>query len=295
MTVKGTITKCVAGVYEIFSENGEYLNCYARGKFRNKKVSPMVGDKVVVEKSERLEDNTIIGIDERKNQLLRPPVANVDTLVITLAVEKPEPDLKLVDYLVCYCRMLDIEPIICINKNDYGPEKAAEIANQYRLSNIRVFITSAVSNDGISELKDGIKSGITCFCGQSAVGKSSMMNLLCGEKHFETGELSRKTDRGKNTTRHIELVKIENDKWIADTPGFSLLDLPDISPDDFKALYYEFDEFSEQCRFNGCNHVNEPDCAVKQAVLEGKISKERHERYKLLFEEVNEKWRRRYD
>ncbi len=289
------ILKCVAGVYDVLIGDTVY-SAYAAGKFRNQKISPLVGDNVLIKFSERQgEKNLITEIQERKNALLRPPVANINTLLVTFAVKKPNPDLKLVDQLICYCRMLDIEPVICINKSDYDIPFAYKLCEQYKKSNIRAFITSADLNSGIDELKESINKGITCFCGQSAVGKSSLTNLIIGKKIFETGGLSKKTERGKHTTRHCELVSFGQDKWLVDTPGFSLLEVPELSPEDFKDLYTEFFDYSDQCRFIGCNHINEPDCAVKQAVSDGKLSEERYERYKELYLEVNEKWRKRYD
>ncbi len=291
----GMIIKCLAGVYDVLID-GEIFSAYAAGKFRNQKISPLVGDNVAVKFSDRDgEKNLITDILPRKNALLRPPVANVGTLIITLAVKKPNPDLKLVDQLICYCRLLEIEPIVCINKCDFDISMAQKIREQYLKSNICALITSADAKSGIDELRNSIKKGITCFCGQSAVGKSSLTNLLLGENLFETGGLSKKTERGKHTTRHCELVQFGEEKWLADTPGFSLLEVPELSVDDFIKLYYEFEDFSDNCRFIGCNHVNEPDCAVKKAVEDGILSSERYQRYKELYEEVKEKWRKRYD
>ncbi len=295
MNNSGMIVKCVAGVYDILID-GKIYSAVAKGNFRNKNLTPLVGDKVNIKFSERDEEqNLITEILPRKNALLRPPVANVDTLLITLAVKKPNPDLKLADLLICYSRMLQIEPIVCINKADYDKESAIKLAKQFQKSNIRAFITSSSNDEGIEELKTAINKGITCFGGQSAVGKSSLTNLLLGKEMFKTGGLSKKTERGKHTTRHSELVPFAEGKFLADTPGFSLLEMPEFSPDDFKNLYFEFEEYSIDCRFNGCNHVNEPDCAVKKAVENGVLSVERYERYKELFNEVNEKWRKRYD
>ncbi len=295
MVDNGMIIKCVAGVYDVFYA-GTIISAYAAGKFRNQNMSPMVGDCVKVKFSEREgEKNLITDILPRKNSLVRPPIANVQTLLITMAVKKPNPDLKLVDQLICYCRLNDIDPIVCINKSDYDVLSAQNIAQQYVKSGVKAFITSIESIDTIEILKKAIKPGITCFCGQSAVGKSSLTNLLIGREQFETGGLSKKTERGKHTTRHSELVPFGDEKWLADTPGFSLLEVPEMSEEDFKELYFEFSNYSCDCRFNGCNHINEPDCAVKNAVEREELSKERYERYKELFEEVKDKWRRRYD
>ncbi len=295
MSSQGMIVKCVAGVYDVLCA-GETISAYAAGKFRNQKVTPLVGDKVEIKFSEREnEKNLITEILPRKNALLRPPVANVNTLLMTVAVKKPNPDLKLIDYLIIYCRLLGIEPVVCINKSDYDCEMALELKEQFEKSGVRAFITSTLLNEGIDELKKAISPGITCFSGQSAVGKSSLTNLLIGRDLFETGGLSKKTERGKHTTRHSELVLFGDEKWLADTPGFSLLEAPELSPEKLKELYFEFEKYQGGCRFNGCNHVNEPDCAVKNAVKNNELSVHRYERYIALFNEVNEKWRRRYD
>ncbi|MBE7091569.1 MAG: ribosome small subunit-dependent GTPase A [Clostridiales bacterium] len=295
MNNNGMIIKCVAGVYDVLID-GKIYSAVAKGNFRSKKLVPLVGDMVCIKFSERKdEQNLITEILPRKNALLRPPVANVDTLLITVAVKKPNPDLKLADHLICYSRMLGIEPIICINKSDFDENEAKELALQFQKSDLRTFITSSYNVEGVEELRHAIKKGITCFSGQSAVGKSTLTNLLLGREMFKTGGLSKKTERGKHTTRHSELVLFDKGKYLADTPGFSLLEMPDFSPDDFKNLYYEYEKYSYDCRFNGCNHINEPDCAVKEAVLKGELSQERYDRYKVFYNEVNEKWRNRYD
>lgn len=295
MLSKPMIIKCVAGVYDVLCD-GKIISACAAGKFRNKNLVPLPGDRVLIKKAERDGDADLITeILPRKNALVRPPVANVDTLLITVAVKKPNPDLKLADYLICYCRMFGIEPIVCINKCDYDPDEAVRLKEQFEKSCVRAFITSTLSKDGIEDLKGQINEGITCFSGQSAVGKSSLTNLLLGREAFETGGLSKKTERGKHTTRHSELVLFGENKWLADTPGFSLLELPELAPEEFKALYFEYEPYMQECRFNGCNHVNEPDCAVRGAVENGELSRERYIRYTELFNEVCDKWRRRYD
>lgn len=289
----GIILKCIAGKYTVFCD-GKTVEAVARGKFRNGDVTPVTGDRVKIQ-TDCNGAVTVTEVYERKNVLVRPPIANVDTLIITLAVKKPNPDLKLADQLVCRCRSLGIEPIICINKADYGESEAKKLKRQFEKSGIRVFITSASDKESVNELKNGIKEGIACFCGQSAVGKSSLTNAILGREAFLTGGLSKKTERGKHTTRHTELTSFDENKWLADTPGFSLLEIPTWSPEEFKELYTEYNVYAPQCRFSGCNHIKEPDCKVKEAVEEGKLSKERYERYSETFGEVNEKWRRRYD
>lgn len=294
MQKEGIVIKAVAGVFDVFCE-GEVLSAYAAGRFRNEKLKLLVGDKVKLELAQNGDKNFICDVLDRKNQIARPTVANVDTLLITLAVKKPNPDLMLVDQLICWCRKIDIEPVVCVNKSDYSLEDAIQIAEQYKKSNIRVFITSKEDAQSILTLKQSLSEGITCFCGQSAVGKSSLMNQLLGRETFEIGGLSKRTERGKNTTRHCELVEFDKNKFLADTPGFSLLEMPMLSPEEFTSLYFEYEPFAEDCRFIGCAHVNEPDCAVKQAIEENILSKERYERYKELFLQTTERWKKRYD
>lgn len=294
MQKEGIVIKAVAGVFDVFCE-GEVLSAYAAGRFRNEKLKLLVGDKVKLELAQNGDKNFICDVLDRKNQIARPTVANVDTLLITLAVKKPNPDLMLVDQLICWCRKIDIEPVVCVNKSDYSLEDAIQIAEQYKKSNIRVFITSKEDAQSILTLKQSLSEGITCFCGQSAVGKSSLMNQLLGRETFEIGGLSKRTERGKNTTRHCELVEFDKNKFLADTPGFSLLEMPMLSPEEFTSLYFEYEPFAEDCRFIGCAHVNEPNCAVKQAIEENILSKERYERYKELFLQTTERWKKRYD
>jgi ribosome biogenesis GTPase len=191
--------------------------------------------------------------------------------------------------------MLNITPIVCINKIDYDTEEAERIKLQYEQSSIKTFLTSAIDAECINRLKNAIGEGITCFTGQSAVGKSTLTNGLLGHEAFRTGGLSKKTERGKHTTRHTELVMFDTEKFLVDTPGFSLIEVPSLSPEDFKDLYYEYNDYIDKCRFNGCNHINEPVCGVKNAVECGELSKERYERYRQLFQEIEENWRKRYD
>ena len=295
MEIQGLILKCVAGVYELMTDDG-VKNAYAAGKFRSKNVSPLPGDQVVLKLAERAEENhLIIDILPRKNELVRPPLANISSLLITMAVKKPNPDLKLADALVIFCRKNGIVPVVVVNKSDYDPAEAEKLAAQFSSCGIKTVTVSKEDPTSAARLREALGEGITCFCGQSAVGKSTMTNLLLGRDQFETGGLSKKTERGKHTTRHSELVPIGPKQYLADTPGFSLLELPLLSPEDFLALYTEYEPYAASCRFAGCSHISEPDCAVKQALEQGKLSFERYERYCELYAEVKDKWRKRYD
>lgn len=290
---EGLIYKILAGTYFVSAE-GERVRAKAAGRFRREGVTPKVGDRVSL-RSPQGGLWLIEGISPRRNELIRPPVANIDRLAIVLAPVYPSPDLALADLLIGYCRHFDIRPVICINKTDMDKQGAAKLLEQYKASNINAICVSAAENQGINELKDMLGPGVNCFAGQSAVGKSSLLNRLIEGAELQTGGLSRKTDRGRHTTRQCELIEYDENCFFVDTPGFSLLEQLLMPPEDFTALYYEFDEYAPLCRFRGCSHVSEPGCAVKEAVSRGELSSERYERYKNLYKITDENWRKRYD
>ena len=290
---EGLIYKILAGTYFI-SLNGERLQAKAAGRFRKEGLEPKVGDRVLLRPPQG-GFWLIERIKERKNEFIRPPVANIDRLVIVFSPVYPAPDLSLADLLISYCRNFDIKPVICINKTDMDKQGAGALREQYASSGIDAVCVSAVHDWGMDELRSLLGRGISCFAGQSAVGKSSLLNRLIEGAELKTGALSRKTDRGRHTTRQCELMEYAPECFFVDTPGFSLLEQLLMPPKDFKALYYEFDKYAPFCRFRGCSHVNEPGCAVKEAVARGELSSERYERYKSLYKITEENWRKRYD
>lgn len=221
----------------------------------------------------------------RKNQLIRPQVVNVDQVMITMAVKDPKPDLLLIDKLIISAEMADIVPILVINKSDLANEADMNaIAAQYTPS-YEVLVTSAKEGKGLSEIKKRLRGNTTCFAGQSAVGKSSILNALFVDLGLETGGLSKKTARGKHTTRHAELIRpFRVNGMVVDTPGFSLLKNEGIEPAQLSHYYPEMHEYLGGCKFSSCLHIHEPKCAVKQAVADGEINEARYERYKQLIE-----------
>ena len=233
---------------------------------------------------------------ERSNKLIRPAVANVDQAVIIFALSNPEPNYNLLDRFLIMMDRQDVKTILCLNKSDLTEyESALKIKQIYEACGYDVIITSTYSkeqNSGISELKQKIKGKTTVFAGPSGVGKSSLLNSLSPSACAQTGEISEKIKRGKHTTRHSELINISEDTYIMDTPGFSSLFVEDMEPQELKEFYNEFLVYSEGCRFNGCVHINEPDCKVKAAVEQGQISSLRYENYKQLYDEI--KGRRRW-
>ncbi len=254
--------------------------CKARGRFRNDHITPLPGDFVAFTPQKGDSDGYIEEILPRKNQLTRPQVVNVDQVMITMAVKDPKPDLLLIDKLIISAEMADIVPILVINKCDLtNSADITEIATQYR-PYYEVLISSAKTGEGLAEIKKRLRGKTTCFAGQSAVGKSSLLNALFSELELETGGLSKKTARGKHTTRHAELIRpFRVNGMVVDTPGFSLLKSEEMAPAEVSRHYPEMREILHTCKFSSCLHIREPKCAVKQAVAEGKINPARYERY----------------
>ena len=254
----------------------------------------MVGDEVLFAPPGPAEEEGFLEeILPRSSELLRPPVANVDLLFVTVAAAAPQPDLLLADRLLLRARKAGIETALVINKTDLALDTACGIARQYRGARCPVLLTNAGTGEGVPELMELAAGRIVAFAGQSAVGKSSLMNVLCPGLGQQTGSVSR-IERGRHTTRKAQLVLLEAGGYLADTPGFSLLELDAEDPANLRAFYPEFEPYEGLCRFDGCCHLSEPGCAVKDAAQRGEIAPERLERYAALFAEVKEKWDRRY-
>ena len=289
---EGCILKGVGGFYEVLLDDGLTVTCKARGRFRNERLVPMVGDRVEVS----LPATGYASIDEllpRKNALIRPPVANIDQLILVAAACAPKPDWLLVDKLLIQAHALGISPLLVLNKIDLPEE---EVVATFR-SDYAAFdslLVSSVTGEGLDQLKRRLTKKVSCFAGQSAVGKSSLLNALFPQLALETGGLAKKTDRGRHTTRLAELWPLLGGA-VLDTPGFSLLDLDEFSQEALNESYPEFGSAAANCRFAGCRHLAEPDCAVKALLQSGKLSAGRYERYGLIQQEIEQKRKHRYD
>lgn len=292
--MEGRVLCGVGGFYTVIDEKGQKYTLRAQGKLRKQRLSPMAGDMVRFQPGQGEQHGWLEAILPRANQLVRPPVANIDRIAIVISAGTPEPDLMLVDRMLIFARMNEIEPLIVINKCDEGDMSAAQIAQQYAGTGTKVMRTCAMTGDGIEALREELKGTIHAFGGQSGVGKSTLINKLYGLTQ-ETGGLSEKIERGRNTTRHCELIPLPGGGMVLDTPGFSLLELNLMDPVELRNLIPEFEEYEGTCRFQPCVHISEPDCTVRAAVSQGRISKERWERYKMLHEDMKQRWRERYD
>lgn len=288
MMNKGIIVKGIGGFYYVKTENGEIIECRARGVFRKNGITPLVGDRASVSD----DGNGGLALAEifpRKNSLVRPAVANVDCVVIVAAAASPAPDTVLLDKMTVSAEFRGIEPIICINKSDLAD--TGRLERIYAKTGYSVVVTSADDGSGTEELKELLEGKISAFTGNSGVGKSSLLNCLAPHFVLETGEVS-KIERGRHTTRHAELMELSNGALVIDTPGFGSFEVDSMEGEELKNYFPEFSAFEGMCRFSGCNHIAEPDCAVKNAVKEKIVSKSRHNSYKKLFEELKatKKW-----
>lgn len=290
----GKIIRGIAGFYYVHVTGYGIYECKAKGVFRKNKEKPLVGDNVeidVLDENEKL--GNVSDILPRKNDLIRPAVANVDQALVIFAADQPKPNFNLLDRFLLMMEQKEIPTIICFNKVDLVTEEEKErLKAIYDKTGHEIFFVSASKKHGIENLKECLHGKTTTVAGPSGVGKSSLINLFQSEVMMETGSISEKIQRGKHTTRHSELITLDDTSYILDTPGFSSLAVFDLEKEEIKWYYPEFEPLQDKCRFQGCNHINEPDCAVKQAVENGMVSSVRYENYKLLFAECSE--RKRY-
>ena len=289
---EGLLIKGYNGFYYVAAE-GTLWTCFLRGRFRVKKQDFLPGDRVEFTKLE-YPKGVIESVLNRTNRLVRPAVANVETALITFAFTNPEPDFLLLDRILIQVAAQNIKPVICFNKMDLVDSKTAEaVMKPYRDAGFCVLGVSANEKEGIESLKEVLAGKITILAGPSGVGKSSIINALDLGYDLETGRLSKKTDRGRHTTRRVELLSIAPDTYIADTPGFSSLNLPDeIGKEDLSRFYPEFSEAASYCPFGGCLHWKERECEVKNDVADGSIDSGRYERYCAFLEELKERERK---
>ena len=292
--IKGTLVRGIGGFYTVRDENLNEYTLRCKKKFRRKSISPMVGDEVLFSSGQGEEHGWLEEILPRQTVCLRPPVANVSRLVIVIA-PVPKPDMLLVDRQVSRACSQGIEVLIVVNKCDLDAGLPEKIRHEYSAAGIRVLSVSAKDGTGLNLLESALADRkLCCFTGQSGAGKSTLLNALLG-LHLETGDISRKIERGRNTTRHTELIE-KNNIRVMDTAGFNLLETEkELEPKELKERYPEFEPYEGKCRFDECLHDKEPGCAVTDAASKGEISEERLTRYRILLDEVREIWRERYD
>lgn len=281
--MEGIIIKGIGGFYYIKTDEG-IIECKARGKFRYNSLKPMVGDRVTI----KVENGkgVIEDIHERSSELIRPTVANVTQAFVVFAIKNPDINLDLLNRFLTLCEYNDIHAVVCLNKEDLCTEEEKE--NLKELINdigYEVLFINAKEGKGFDALKERLEHKITVLCGPSGAGKSTLLNSFIDREHMETGSVSEKIGRGKHTTRHSELIDVDNG-YLVDTPGFTTLDVTFIDRDSLKYCFPEFNDYNNLCKFNGCNHYKEPKCAVKEAVEEGKINKLRYEFYIKTLEEI---------
>ena len=289
--MQGKIVKGISGFYYVHVVESGIYECKAKGIFRQQKMKPLVGDDVEIDIiSEEKKTGNVAAILPRKNALIRPAVANVDQALLIFAAASPNPNFNLLDRFLVMMGRQDVPVILCFNKCDLiTEEQQQEIASIYEASGCKILFVSAKKELGLKELQEILEGKTTTVAGPSGVGKSSLINLLAPEACMETGEISKKIERGRHTTRHAELIQLKGDGYIMDTPGFSSLYLPEMEKEELQDCYPEFAAFEPYCRFQGCSHISEPDCGVKEALSEGKIHPVRYENYCQLYGELKDR------
>ena len=285
----GKIIRGIAGFYYVHTAGNGIYECKAKGVFRKNKEKPLVGDDVLIDVLNAEEKTgNVSEILPRKNDLIRPAVANVDQALVIFAANHPKPNFNLLDRFLLMMGQKEIPTVICFNKIDLVTEEEKEqLKKIYENTGHKIFFISAAKHQGIDVVKECLHGKTTTVAGPSGVGKSSLINLIQSDIKMETGSISEKIQRGKHTTRHSELITLDECSYILDTPGFSSLAVFDLEKEDIKWYYPEFEPLQDKCRFLGCNHIHEPACAVKDAVENGTISSVRYENYNLLFDECS--------
>ena len=294
--MQGKILKGISGFYYVHIIESGIYECKAKGVFRQQGIKPLVGDLVEIDIiDETGKKGNIVRVLPRRNALIRPAVANVDMALIVFAAATPDPNFNLLDRFLVLMARQNVPVCICFNKSDLVSEETRQTyASAYEACGYPVEFISVKQDQGIDRLMEQLRGKTTTIAGPSGAGKSSLINRLQPQVQMETGTVSKKIGRGKQTTRHTQLIHIEGNSYIMDTPGFSSLYLPLMDKEELQQYYTEFAEFEPYCRFQGCSHISEPDCGVKQALAQGQISKLRYGNYVQLYEELKEQEKNRY-
>lgn len=286
--MQGIIIGNISNTYKIKTGTKIY-EAYARGKFKNEEITPLVGDKVEIQITDEASDTAIIEqILPRKNEIKRPKMANIDQIIFIVSTKNPKPDLLMLDKQLAYVEKLRIEPVIIINKIDLQ-DTYKEIQQLYTSIGYKTIVTSAKQNQGIDEVKAILKNKISVFSGNSGVGKSSIINAIFGKDKTQEGEISQKNKKGKNTTTDTKLYELEESTYIADTPGFSSFEINEIESTELDKYFREFKQEIENCEFVGCTHIKEQTCGIKTAIEQNRISQERYDRFCKIYEELKDK------
>jgi ribosome biogenesis GTPase len=288
--MQGKIIKGIAGFYYVYVEGMGVYECKAKGIFRKEHIKPLVGDDVIVDiLDETKKEGNVREILPRRSALVRPAVANVDQALVIFAIVKPNPNFNLLDRFLIRMERQNLPTIICFNKQDIATEQEKDaLKAAYETCGYRVCFVSALENEGLDLIRTLLAGKTTTVAGPSGVGKSSLINQLAPDAHMETGAISEKIERGRHTTRHSEIIALGGATYIVDTPGFTSLDISEISKEELGTYYPEFVQYEPGCKFSGCAHISEPSCGVKEAVEAGKISRVRYENYKTLYQELKD-------
>lgn len=288
--MQGRIIKGIAGFYYVYADDGILYACKARGIFRNKKITPLVGDEVeftITDDTDK--EGNIDSIFPRSNSLIRPAVANVDQAVVFFAKNNPVPDMGLVDRLIITMENTGIEPVLVFNKADLEDAAQLDLEEEkkgFRRAGYPVYDICVKTGEGVEDVKKALHGHTSTLAGPSGAGKSSFINAVCPDADMETGEISDKLGRGRHTTRHAQIFVVDPESFIVDTPGFSSYDLADIKPEELSDMYPEFKEYTGSCRFSSCSHTHEPGCAVRDAVENGELPRCRYDRYVRFYEDL---------
>ena len=282
--MQGKIISNISNLYYI-EANGNIYECNARGKLKLEDIGPTVGDEVEFNHEEKIIEEIL----PRKTYIKRPKVSNITQMICVLSAKHPKPDLLMLDKQLAYAEYIGINTVIVINKIDLDCEKVDEIKEIYKNVGYKLIETNAKEKEGIEELKRALENNISVFSGNSGVGKSTLLNDIFNKEITKEGLISNKNKRGKNTTTNISLYKINENEYIADTPGFSTFDINEIESKDLAEYFKEFKEHIKECEYIGCGHIKEENCGIKKAVAEGKISESRYQNFIRIYEDLKDK------